>query len=445
MVVLLLAAPLAALAQSPPPDVFGEDDWQAVDDDIAADPYRMFPKILVRFEGSDGYEGCSGTMVGRYRLLTAGHCVFDPETGKPAAELLVAAGYSHDGSDQLPYGVARGAEIFSWEKWRDDSAREWDQAYVLLDRPLGDHTGWVEVEPWDGESGWGGTELELFSYPLASPWEGRTMTHSVDRATGHNGAVLHHQLDTSAGSSGGGILRRDGDEWVLVATHAAASSEDNANLAVLMDGERISALQALDFRDGEPSPLSDMVRWGPVEVDAEEIEAGGSFEISLSVRNVGVGPTEPFIVSFYLSGNETPTPDDVPIGFASFTEPIAPFTTSELVVRPTLLPDNLGTADPGWWVTWIIDPQDQVYEYDEGNNAGLIVQLPAVGLDETGDCEEVLVPACDTDDGSPEPSSNIDLIDQELDKGCSCGAASGASGLWVAGLALLGWRRRDED
>lgn len=114
-----------------------------------ASPWNINCKLLMRY--GTGYSVCSGTLIDRRTVLTAGHCINEGNGGAWADEIWVFPGYENadDNNDccpfsseeDWPFGFGKSVGVVSWTGWTQSGDFNVDQAYVRLDRPIGMITG----------------------------------------------------------------------------------------------------------------------------------------------------------------------------------------------------------------------------------------------------------------------------------------------------------------
>jgi hypothetical protein len=126
---------------------------------VAAGNRPEIVRILAQFGGA--FRLCTGVMIAPRVALTSGRCVHRGAGGDFALEYWVAPG--HDGTN-APYGQAFGALLYAFQPWVDSSDPAFDLGFVVLDRALGDASGWVEPTRSDGCGAYDGTEFSWAGY-----------------------------------------------------------------------------------------------------------------------------------------------------------------------------------------------------------------------------------------------------------------------------------------
>ena len=98
-------------------------------------PFRLICALEISGPSGGGLIG-TGWYVGRRTLITAGHCVYDPDAiGGWATEIVVTPG--RDG-DRRPFGSQAATRFSAHEKWISDLEQDFDVAAIHLDEPLED-------------------------------------------------------------------------------------------------------------------------------------------------------------------------------------------------------------------------------------------------------------------------------------------------------------------
>ena len=127
--------------------------------------------------GADDYV-CSGSAVAspdRSTVLTAGHCVYDPESSTTATNWAFVPGYVNGRS---PYGVFAARHLATTTGWRAREDYDVDVAFAdvgpnAAGKALTDAVGGQPVAFGTPRGGL----LHAFGYPAAAPWTGERLVH----------------------------------------------------------------------------------------------------------------------------------------------------------------------------------------------------------------------------------------------------------------------------
>lgn len=175
---------------------------------------KIFGEYLI---GEEIYEyECSGSVVDSPHgdvVLTAGHCVIDPESGVVARDVVFVPGY-REGTD--PYGVWTATHYTTTETWKETAGTRspnegGDLAFLLLE----DNSGGADVEETVGSLNIAFDQARAqtytqYGYPAEKPYGGEILYSHV---AAYDGTDLNDPLltprpikiasDFTAGSSGG--------------------------------------------------------------------------------------------------------------------------------------------------------------------------------------------------------------------------------------------------
>jgi V8-like Glu-specific endopeptidase len=157
--------------------------------------------------GGDDYV-CSGSAVDspdRSTVLTAGHCVYDPETSTAATNWAFVPGYANG---KAPYGVFPARHLATTSAWRTVEDFDVDVAFADVG-PNGSGTALVDAV--GGQAiGFGtprGGMLHAFGFPAAPPWTGERLVHCANVVVQDSGPEPSQdqgmKCTMTPGSSGG--------------------------------------------------------------------------------------------------------------------------------------------------------------------------------------------------------------------------------------------------
>lgn len=155
-----LGGAAAGAARGPDaPAVYGNDDRVLVTDTTTY-PSRTVVKIYETFPDGKSFQ-CSGNLIGRRSVLTAGHCAYSKDDGGWATSMRVIPGLN---GTYMPFGDSYAVHLTSVTGWTNDNDRNWDFALVTLDRDIGDVVGWLGYASVT-DSTLSGTWIDIQGYP----------------------------------------------------------------------------------------------------------------------------------------------------------------------------------------------------------------------------------------------------------------------------------------
>ncbi|MEM1324026.1 MAG: T9SS type A sorting domain-containing protein [Bacteroidota bacterium] len=191
-------------------------------------PFSAVVKINIAYEDDWGvvtYGTCSGAMVGPRHVITAGHCVIDPQKNKklkfgPGSVVIPAYNMGN-----VPFGYAQITTWLSFNGWTNNSNWNYDVALLVLDRDIGNLVGWLGLgyneneswflDSWNTHSSIGYPGSDDFGNPVFEAGERMyAMQGYMDWFESFN-STCHNNLGFR-GQSGSGLYYRDNnDRYVL--------------------------------------------------------------------------------------------------------------------------------------------------------------------------------------------------------------------------------------
>jgi V8-like Glu-specific endopeptidase len=191
-------------------------------------------------------EACTGTLINRYQILTAGHCVYAPIYGY-ATEVNFVPACNGSEKEQMPFGILSAGKIHlpqGYAKFVDEGvdnqmrAAELDMAVVDLRENVAKEITALPLVPRDKTFFDDATNVLLsIGYPVAlgqgTQWYSIAPSHSFKF-----GNLFRHSASVTPGNSGGPVLHINskGEAFIVGITVATpkvlSASESEAAVAV---------------------------------------------------------------------------------------------------------------------------------------------------------------------------------------------------------------------
>jgi len=190
-------------------------------------PWRVQGKLTMTFPNNRTYIG-SGTLINRHHVLTAGHCVFDKDLGGWATSITFVPAQN---DTTRPFGVAVSSRLVSVKGWTEEQNSDWDMGMIILDRDIGDNTGWFGIIT-GPDNILTNHYVNITGYPGDIPQDqrrGRLMYTMQDAIKRVDSEVLGYYIDTFGGQSGSGVWSHwEGQEgYHCAGIHVRGSSTEN--------------------------------------------------------------------------------------------------------------------------------------------------------------------------------------------------------------------------
>jgi glutamyl endopeptidase len=197
-----LAAEFAALSALQPLQVFEPETVIGADDRTRVANTATYPEranVLIALPGGR----CSGAMIGRNLVITAGHCVHGG--GSSGAWVTSATVYPGRSGVFSPFGSCQAKKFYSVLGWTRDKNPAYDFGAIKLDCDIGNRVGWMGF--WWQSASLIGKEARISSYPGDKPLEQWTHKDQVRRETAQQ---AFYSTDTMPGNSGSGVFAQTG-------------------------------------------------------------------------------------------------------------------------------------------------------------------------------------------------------------------------------------------
>lgn len=170
----------------------------------------------------------SGVLVGPSHILTARHNTYEGGS----ANLIRAIPAQH--GSQARFGEAICVEIFRFP--------DCDLALLVLDKPIGNTTGWLGVASYSDLEMLKNKQLEVTGYPGELDKRNRMYT-SRGEIIHIIGDYVHYDIDTTKGQSGSPGLIKDMKQNLVVSIHTDHDETRNLNVGVLLTKQRLEIIK----------------------------------------------------------------------------------------------------------------------------------------------------------------------------------------------------------
>ncbi len=224
------------------PIVIDSDDRVRVTDTTEY-PFSAIVWLELYDEFDQEIGNCTGTFIGPDAILTAGHCLYDPEFGW-ISNIAVVPGRD---DDLEPFGWEWAENYWVPDGWFDTGGDLWDWGIIrMANSDLGDTVGWLYIAELttetllaeDFEPAIAGYPGDAF--PPATMWfDWMPWFTAVDEF------LLYHEIDTYPGMSGSAVFSSNFDsDWLgaVVGIHVRGDNVNNINEAIRIDAFVISDL-----------------------------------------------------------------------------------------------------------------------------------------------------------------------------------------------------------
>jgi glutamyl endopeptidase len=214
----------------------------------------VFPARAIGLITRDGGAWCTGWLISRDTVATAGHCVHPGGNGTAGFYRGLRFWPGRDGDDPR-WGSCppRSGGLFAPSGWTANGDEEYDLATIKLNCTVGDSTGWFGL--WAQDSGYTGYAMRVEGYPGDKP---RTQWLSTGVVKATTDRQVFYTNDTIGGMSGSPVFRTGeypgcGRTACAAAIHTEGV-HGSGNHAAFNHGTRITTTRASQLRSIATAP-----------------------------------------------------------------------------------------------------------------------------------------------------------------------------------------------
>lgn len=211
-----------------PQFVMGKDDRVPIPDTTRL-PWRCVCHLVVDGLANEPVLG-TGWMAGPRTVLTTGHNLFTPATGRLASRVSVVPGRL---GDRAPFNYFTSSKFDVHPIWRAQGDQRFDVGVIWLDAAVGEQLGWF------GFASRADAQLQnLIVNTAGYPGDRRlgTQWFNAGRVSGVQPRLIEYGLDTEGGQSGSPIFMVDeAAERVVLAVHAYGGNTRNLGIRISND------------------------------------------------------------------------------------------------------------------------------------------------------------------------------------------------------------------
>jgi hypothetical protein len=178
-----------------------------------------------------------------------------------------------------------------------------------------------------------------------------------------------YYIDTQPGQSGSPVwvYYSDTDSRYIVTVHAYSDDGSGSNHGTRLNQDKFDRIITWCNSDLPPTDYADLIDDGQAYsgfTPSTVTRGQTSFQAWCDIRNIGTASSGGFYVSYYASTNTVISTSDYFIG-SDYLSSVSPFTWADAGWSGTF-PSSVPAGE--YWVGWIIDGENYVTEFDEGNN-----------------------------------------------------------------------------
>ena len=210
--------------------VHGQDNRVQVTDTTKF-PFRAIASLLITAKDGTQYVG-TGWFISPRTLITAGHCVYIKNSGRPNRDGWVKSIQVMPGRNGsvLPFGSVTSQQFWTVKGWADSGDESYDYGAIIVSTEVGSRVGWFGYGAFPDAS-LQGPVLNVTGYP-ADKDGGATCWHDSKQAFSLSSTKVHYDIDTHGGQSGAPVYMIRNGKRFAVAVHAYGGPTTNSGTRI---------------------------------------------------------------------------------------------------------------------------------------------------------------------------------------------------------------------
>jgi glutamyl endopeptidase len=209
--------------------VHGADDRVQVTDTHRY-PWSATSSLLITARDGSQWIG-TGWFISPRTLVTAGHCVYIPNSPVPARNGWVMGIQVLPGRNgtHLPYGSVTASQFWTVRGWSDKGDENYDYGAIIVPTAVGETVGTLGFGIY-GDDDLTDRVVNIAGYPGDKP--AGTMWYDARMIASMNSSKVYYDIDTAGGQSGAAVYLIEDGQRIGVAIHTYGGAVTNSGTRI---------------------------------------------------------------------------------------------------------------------------------------------------------------------------------------------------------------------